>query len=136
MKTKPEKEQKEEELTRQIYQLDSKLFKKTISYQLIEKNGNSGKYFNLNEQRQLYSDILSVYTNLINTIWVVCPILTIEDIIFCCLTKLGLSSSEICCCTGSVNKQTINQRKYRIKKKMLEAKREDIFNLIFELEGV
>ena len=135
MKTERIKGQKDEELTRHIFQLESKLFRNTISYQLIEQN-NSGKFFNSNEQKQLFSDVFSVYTKLINTIWVVCPSLTSEDIIYCCLTKHGLTNTEICCCMGSVNKQTVNQRKYRIKKKMLDVKREDLFNLIFELEGI
>ena len=135
MKAERIKAQKEEELTKHIFLLESKLFKKTDSYQFIEHN-SSRKYLNVNEQKQLYSDIFSSYTKLINIIWVECPYLTIEDIIFCCLTKLGLSNSEICFCTGIVNKQAVNQRKYRIKKKMLEVEREDLFNLIFELEGV
>ena len=118
-----------------IFQLESQLFKNTVSYQLIEQN-SSGRCFNLNEYRQLHSDVFRVYQKLISMIWNACTQLTHEDIVFCCLTKLGLSDSEICCCIGCVNKQTINQRKYRIKKKMLEVEREDVFNLIFEIEGV
>ena len=135
MRTKSIRKQKEEDLIRHIFQLESRLFKKTVSYQLIEQNSND-RCFNLNEYRQLHSDVFSVYLKLISIIWNACTQLTHDDIIFCCLTKLGLNNSEISCCIGSVNKQTINQRKYRIKKKMLEAKREDIFNLIFELEGI
>jgi len=135
MKTEQIKGQKEEELTKHIFQLESKLFQKTISYHLIEKNSD-GKYFDLNEQKQLYSDIFSTYTTLVSTIWVACPYLTIDDIIFCCLTKLGIRNSDICYCMGCVNKQTVNQRKYRIKKKMIEVKREDLFDVIFELEGL
>ena len=55
-----------EELSKQIFQLESKLYRKTENYQLIEQNSR-GKYFNLTEQRQLYSDIFSIYTKLIST---------------------------------------------------------------------
>ena len=135
MKKERIKGKNEEELTKHIFLLESKLFQKTESCQLIEQN-SKGKYFNLNEQKQLYSDIFSVYPKLISTIWNACPYLTGDDIIYCCLIKYGLSISEICFCMGNVNKQTANQRKYRIKKKMLEVERMDLYNLIFELEGV
>ena len=130
MKTRQTKVQNEEELTKHIFQLESKLFKTTDSYKLIEQY-SSGRIFNLKEYRRLHCDVFSAYLKLTRTIWDACPHFTPDDVIFCCLIKLGLSNSEICCCIGCLNKQTINQRKYRVKKKMLEEERNDLFDLIF-----
>ncbi|MDR1222051.1 MAG: hypothetical protein LBL07_04110, partial [Tannerella sp.] len=50
-----------------------------------------------------------------------------------CLVKSGLVNPVIAgYCMGIVNRYAINQRKYRIKMKMKEAEREDLFELIFD----
>jgi len=122
--------QEYDELIHDVFQLECKLFMKMDSYRLIEQKCNK-KCLNLSERQQLITDIYCVFTRLIKTIKQSCHNLTDEDIIFCCLTKFGLDNMIICRCMGSVSKQTINQRKYRIKRKMKEAKCDFLFDMIF-----
>ncbi len=118
------------ELILDMFQLECKLFMKMNAYHLIEQKCNK-KCFNSNERQQLHIDIHYAFTKLIKTIKQACPSLTSEDIVFCCLTKLGLENLVIGRCMGSVSKQTVNQRKYRIKKKMKEAKCDILIDMIF-----
>ena len=118
------------ELILDVFQLECKLFMKMDSYRLIEQKYNE-KCLNFDERQVLNSEIHYSFTRLIKTITDVCPDLTEEDIIFCCLSKTGLDGSIICRCMGSVSKKTTNQRKYRIKKKMNEAGCDKLFYVIF-----
>ncbi len=118
------------ELIHDFFQLECKLFMKMDSYRLIEQKCNK-KCLNSDERQRLNLDIHYVFTRLIKTIKETCPNLTGEDVIFCCLVKLGLETLVIGRCMGSVSKQTINQRKYRIKKKMKETKCDFLFDMIF-----
>ncbi|GHU89121.1 hypothetical protein FACS1894155_05390 [Bacteroidia bacterium] len=119
-----------DELLRDVFRLECQLFMKMDSYRLIEQKC-SKKCFNLNERQLLNEDIHSVFIRLIKIIKEACPDLTGEDVMFCCLSRIGLDNSVICRCMGSVSKQTINQRKYRIKKKMREAECDSLFEMIF-----
>ena len=121
------------ELINDVFQLECKLFTKMDSYHLIEQKGIK-KCFNPDERRQLQTDIYYVFTRLIQTIKQSCRNLTDEDVVFCCLAKSGLDSMVICHCMGCVSMQSINQRKYRIKKKMKEAKCDFLFDMIFGAE--
>jgi len=118
------------ELIMDVFQLECKLFMKMDSYSLIEQKC-SEKCLNFDERQVLNSEIHYSFTLLIKTITGACPDLTDEDIIFCCLSKTGLDASIICRCMGSISKKTINQRKYRIKKKMNEAGCDKLFYVIF-----
>jgi succinylglutamate desuccinylase len=120
-----------DELLRHIFRLGFQLFMQTESYRKMEQKRNK-KCFNSEERQQLHTDIHNTFTKLIQIILENCPKATKEDIIFCCLSKLGLDSAVICCCMGNVNKQTANQRKYRIHMKMKEVKCEDLFDSIFK----
>jgi hypothetical protein len=119
-----------EELIPDLLDMECKFFTKTDSYRLIEQKC-SNKCLRPNEQQQLYKDVRYAFTRLITTMKGACPNLTDEDILFCCLVKSGLDNWVICHCMGDVGKQPINQRKYRIKKKMNEAKCNFLFDMIF-----
>jgi len=118
------------ELILDVFQLECKLFMKMDSYRLIEQKC-SKKCLDPNERQLLNSEIRYVFTRLIKTITEACPDLTEEDVIFCCLAKSDLDNSVICRCMGSISKKTVNQRKYRIKKKMKKAKCDFLFDIIF-----
>ena len=118
------------ELILDLFQLECKLFMKTDSYHIIEQKCNN-KCLTPNEMQQLNAEVQYDFTLLIKTIKKACPSLTDEDVLFCCLEKSGLDRSFIAHSMGDVNKQPINQRKYRIKKKMEEAKCDFLFELIF-----
>ena len=119
-----------DELILGLFQLECKLFMKTDSYHIIEQKCNN-KCLTQNEMQQLNAEIQYDFTLLIKTIKKACPSLTAEDVLFCCLTISGLGSSFIAHCMGDVSKQPINQRKYRIKKKMQEAQCGFLFDMIF-----
>jgi len=113
-----------------VFQLECKLFMKMDSYRLIEQKCNE-KCLNFDERQTLNSEIHYSFTRLIKTIKDACPDLTEEDIIFCCLSKTDLDASIICRCMGNNCKKSTIQRKYRIKKKMIEAGCETLFEVIF-----
>ena len=113
-----------------VFNLECKLFMKMDSYRLVEQKC-AKKCLNKTERQVLNSEVHYVFTRLIKTIKEACPGLTDEDILFCCLGKLGLDSLIICRCMENVSKQPVNQRKYRIKKKMKEAQCDSLFDLIF-----
>ena len=117
-------------LIQAVLNLQSKLFTKMDIYRLIDQKCVA-KCLDRNERQQLNADIHEVFGWLIMTMNEACPGLTEEDIIFCCLEKSGLDNMIICHCMGCVSKQAVNQRKYRIKKKMHEAQCDNLFDIIF-----
>lgn len=118
------------ELILDVFNLECKLFMKMDSYRLIEQKCND-KCLSSNEQQLLNSEIHYVFTRLIKILTEACPGLTEEDLVFCCLEKSGLDYLVVCHCMGSVGKKPENQRKYRIKKKMEEARCDELFDVIF-----
>ncbi|MDR1197474.1 MAG: hypothetical protein LBK94_00470 [Prevotellaceae bacterium] len=120
------------ELLIEIFRLECQLFMKIDSYRFIERKRNK-QCLNPDERQQLNNDIHQVFKGLIKIIKDACPKLTQEDVVFCCLVKSGLVNLVTAgYCMGIVNRYAINQRKYRIKMKMKEAEREDLFELIFD----
>ena len=126
-------QEENEELKRHVFQLECKLFMKMDSYRLIEQKCHK-KCLNPDEKQQLNTDIHWVFKRLVQTIRQACSSLTDDDVLFCCLAKSGFANTVVCRCMGSVSKQTVNQRKYRIKKKMKEAKCDALFDMIFTNE--
>ena len=118
------------ELLPEVLSMECKLFTKMDSYRLIEQKCDK-KCLAPDEKQRLNVDIHYVFSWLIKTVTAACPNLTEDDIVFCCLEKTGLDSITICHCMGCISKQAVNQRKYRIKKKMHEAHCDDLFELIF-----
>jgi hypothetical protein len=120
---------KHDEWLKDVLRLECQLFIKTDIYRLIEQKQDK-KCLRQDERLLLYTEIHHVFQRLIKTLREFCPDLTKEDIIFCCLAKSGLDKPVINCCMGA-SRQTSNQRKYRIKKKMKDMKCEDLFELIY-----
>jgi len=118
------------ELIPEMLSMESKLFMKMDSYRLIEQKCEK-KCLAPDERQRLNEDIHYVFNWLIKTVEEACPSLTEEDIIFCCLEKTGLNNITICHCMGCISKHAVNQRKYRIKKKMHEAACDNLFDMIF-----
>ena len=118
------------ELLSDIFQLERKLFMKMDSYRLIEQKCNQ-KCLNPDEKKRLYVDIHYVFKTLIRIITNACTSLTEEDIAFCCLKQTGLENMVAGRSMGIASRPAVNQRKYRIKKKMNASKRNDLFDMIF-----
>ena len=123
------------ELINDVFELERKLFMKMDSFHLIGKKCNN-KCLNPDERKQLSLDIHYVFERLIRIIKKSCPSLTGEDILFCCLKKSGLENMVVGRCIGIASRPAINQRKYRIKKKMQEAQCDYLFDMIFSTEGL
>jgi len=119
-----------DELICDYFQLECKSFMETNSYRLIEQKCNN-KCLNPNERQQLHKEVQSVFILLIKIMKRACRSLTEKDVLFCCLEKAGLDNFTIGHCMGDVNKQPINQRKYRIKKKMKAVNCDFLFDMIF-----
>ncbi len=118
------------EWLKDVVRLECLLFTTISSYQLIEEKKDI-KYLTLNEREQLYTDVFFIFQRLVKILQKSCPTLTKEDIVFCCLFKVGVDRSFINCCMGTVSYQAFNQRKYRIRKKMKQTENEDLFRFIF-----
>jgi hypothetical protein len=119
-----------DELLRHVFRMGCQLFIQTDSYKKLAQKRNK-KCFNTEERQQLHIEIHNAFAKLIQIIQKACPDLTNEDIVFCCLSQLDLDSSALCCCMGIVNKQAVNQRRYRIRKKMKEKECDTLFDRIF-----
>ena len=120
------------ELINDISHLERFVFLKTDSYLLIEKKCIAKcKWLDMGERKQLRLEVHDVFKRLIRTIKKSCPALTSDDILLCCLKRAGLDNLVIGRCIGSGSRQAINQRKYRIKKKMTEAKCYHLIDIIF-----
>ena len=122
-----------EELKRNVFSLESKLFMKMESYRSVELKSKI-KCLTPVERQQLFSDIRYVYELTIKILRQSCSQLTEDDISFCCLSKLNLDNTRLSHCTGTASRQATNQRRYRIKKKMKEANCEYLFEMIFPSE--
>lgn len=65
-----------------------------------------------------------------------CPPLTKEDILYCCLVKLGLPALTIAYCFTSFDTNPLKQRKKRIKEKIMEqTDNKELFESIFPESG-
>ena len=113
-----------------VIRLECLLFVKTDIYLLVERKKRS-KCLTFSERKQLCVDVFEIFQRLIGVLQTSCPKLTKEDILFCCLFKVGQDCSFINCCMGSISRPAFNQRRYRIRKKMTQAKSEILFELIF-----
>lgn len=118
------------ELINDIFELERKLFMMMDSCRLLEQKCKEN-CLSSDEQKQLSIDIHYVFVYLIKVINNCCSDLTNEDILFCCLKKAGLEIMIAGRCVGSYSRQSINQRKYRIKKKMKSSGCDYLFDLIF-----
>ena len=118
------------ELVNDVFELERKLFMKMDSYNLLEQKCNR-KCLNQDERKQLFLDIHYVFKRLIRIIKNSCPSLTNEDVMFCCLKKSGLDNKMAGHCIGCSSRPAVNQRRYRIKKKMKEFGCDYLFDMIF-----
>ena len=123
-------QEENEELKAHVFQLESKLFTKTDAYRLIQQK-SSKKSFTPDEIRQLNTDINYAFDGLTKALKQSCSSLTDEDVLFCCLTTLGIETRNLGHCMGSASRQAVNQRRYRVKKKMKKASSGYLLGVIF-----
>lgn len=132
-----EQENSLHELHNQVDQLRIHLFTSSPIYKKIQRltiqeNQDSVSVFPTKEREELKNTIQKIYTDLPRELSVLCPSLTEEDRLFCCLAKLNFSLPLIGACTGYARVESARQRRYRISKKMFEATQsEDLYNSFF-----
>jgi len=93
-------------------------FKEKPIYKQLEELVASKTIFTYKQQDTLKKEVLFYFQSFAKELNTTCPELTEDDILFCCLSKLNLSSAIITLCMGYSRSGTIRQRKYRVKQKM------------------
>lgn len=97
-----------------------------------ELSSKEYKPFTLEEFDELRKTIKNIFSKFIHQLNDVCPLLTEEDIIFCCLIKVDLPVITIAYCFMSFNTNPLKQRKKRIKEKMtVQTDNIELFESIF-----
>ncbi|WP_163175527.1 MULTISPECIES: tetratricopeptide repeat protein [Bacteroidales] len=133
-----EKEESIAKMEKQINHLRILLFYDKPIYKKIRKFDNQKDSENINllplkDRIELFGIIKNVYSDLFENLKTNCPSLTEEDLIFCCLSKMNFNLPLICACTGYPRTASARQRRYRIKKKMIEhSANENLYNFIFQ----
>ena len=121
---------KYKELINDVFELERKLFMKMDIYLLIKQKCNTNCLTPI-EIKQLNIDISHVFVRQIRILKKSCQSLTNEDVMFCCLKKLGFDNLVAGRSMGIASRQAINQRKYRIRKKMNADGCKYLFDMIF-----
>lgn len=86
------------------------------------------------ERISLSKNVFEIFDIFVGRLLKDCPNLTKEDILFCILYWLGLSHHQIAFCFGVSDTNSIRQRKYRIKNKLVEIDRTHYLQVIFGIE--
>jgi hypothetical protein len=68
----------------------------------------------------------------VNLLQSVSPPLNREETMYCCLSRLHLSTAIIGYCLENVDTDAVKQRKYRIKRKMRKSQNMKLFDFFFE----
>lgn len=132
---------KEESIMNMQKQLDNlriHLFKDKPIYKKIQKLENQKESDNIEilgskDREELNKIILVIYADFYKELYHLCPILTEEDIFFCCLAKINFSIPLISACAGYPRAASARQRKHRIKKKLVEeSDNSSLYNSIFQ----
>ena len=129
--------QRKKEIESSLVEYQHTIFKEKKSHRMLAEfmkpQNTDKKLLNSKEQKQLQKDIFSSYVVFINQLKMECPSLSENDILFCCLLKLGIQYKQVHLLYGFSNSNTIRQRKSSIKKKMFASENpsEDLYNSIF-----
>ncbi|MCD7900681.1 MAG: hypothetical protein LUH22_12645 [Bacteroides sp.] len=124
-------------MQKQLDNLRIHLFNDKPIYKKIQKLENQKESDNieilgLKDREELNKIIPVIYADFYEELKNLCPILTEEDILFCCLAKMNFSIPLISACTGYSRTASARQRKHRIKKKMVEESDNiSLYNSIF-----
>ncbi|MDR0799730.1 MAG: hypothetical protein LBN18_08230 [Dysgonamonadaceae bacterium] len=130
-------QEKEKELRAynvQIDELQCRLFQIKPIYKKIQQlKAQKLDRLSMKSQIELKNEISASFSIYIAKLEDLCPQLTEEDLIFCCLFKLKLDMPTVSLCYGVTDTNAVRQRKSRIKKKMTEDSQcEDLYASIFE----
>ena len=121
-----EKMREVQELAKQKNKLRNALFQQTSSYTKIQKlskqdrsDNKSIKVLTQAEQIELRKTIFQIYEESVAELQEKFPKLTEDDLLYSCLEQTGLDTFAIALCFGNASKQIVNQRRYRLKAKMI-----------------
>jgi tetratricopeptide (TPR) repeat protein len=120
------KEQEIKSLFLQKTALRNTIFFQSPIYKKIEKlsaqvaeQQKEIKVLTLTEQDILRKLVFEIYSEYIDYLHTQYPKMTEDDFLFSCLETAGLNTFTIALCFGNSNKQIINQRRYRLKSRMI-----------------
>ncbi len=121
-----EKMREVHDLVKQKNELRNALFQQTPSYRKIDRlsmqdrsDNKSIKVLTQAEQIELRKTIFQIYEEIVTELQEKFPKLTEDDLLYSCLEHTGLDTFSIALCFGNTSKQIVNQRKYRLKAKMI-----------------
>lgn len=125
-----EREQTIARLKEEKQQLLDWLFAQSSIYQRVitlsqqtTSNKKQMKALTTTEQEQLKKTIFGIYQSYISSLHNEYPRLTEDDQLLFCLQETSLSPLAIAICFGYTDTHALNQKKYRVKKKIIEEKR-------------
>ena len=137
---KEELKQQQVELWRRTLQICTRLFHTSTSYKKLHAI-ETAKFKKEREEKQkeinsIQKEINEVFIEAIQELREQYPKLTQEDLFYCILQYLRLSTSTIKFCMRVESNQALTQRKYRIKKQISPQTFSIIFNENSPSEGV
>ncbi len=106
-------------------QLTLQLFKQTNEYKLVtsiqnhnQKHPDDLKVLTVTQQDELLESIMHIFDAPISNLRAIYPELTNQDFLFYYLERLGYDTGTIAACFGKTSKNSIHQRRHRIKERM------------------
>ena len=137
---KEELKQQQVELWKRTLQICTRLFHTSTSYKKLHAI-ETAKFKKEREEKQkeinsIQKEINEVFIEAIQELREQYPKLTQEDLFYCILQYLRLSTSTIKFCMRVESNQALTQRKYRIKKQISPQTFSIIFNESSPSEGV
>ncbi len=122
------------QLTFLPYLIQADLFKETSLYTEIQTLGRQTKntdarVLNYNKQEQLRTELQKFFPTFVSDLNTRASKLTEKDIQLCCLSLLPINNFTKALCFGSTDTNIIKQRKFQIRKKMLD---DSYCQLLFE----
>ena len=118
-------------LWQQTMIISTQLFKTTEAYKKILSietcKYTPGKQKKKEEIKNIHEEIMNIFAQSIQNLQESFPALTHEDIIYCILCYLKLSTTSLKICMQTESSPALTQRKYRIKKQLSK----EVFDIIF-----
>lgn len=116
-------------LKKRIAMLRLKCFESTSSYQLLrvlerrraEQKSLEAPVMSPAEREVLFHLLDELFDDFMKDLKGECPLLTRDDLLFCCLVSLHLPLSAIAICFGYSDANVLRQRKYRMKDRILKS---------------
>lgn len=99
----------------------SNIYKKVVALSnQMTSNKKEIKILTASEQKQLKDTVFELFQDSISSFKKAHPKLSEDDLLYLCLEKISFEPKTIAICFGYSDLHTLNQKKYRIRKRMME----------------